>query len=181
MNKTSYDFYIGVDVSKATLDVQSSHPKKAFQASNDEAGLKRLMKEIPAKKNGLIIMEASGGYEAFSANWLRKKGFKVAIVNAKRVRDFAKAGGKLAKTDRMDAEAIMEYGQAFNPEPQALESMLQTGLIVCGKRRKQLIQMLTMEKQHLELMRDKTIKKGIERHIKLLEKDLTELGERQEK
>lgn len=180
MNEKLHDYYVGIDVSKAILDVHSSHQQKALQVSNDVAGFKQLVKNLPPKKKMLIIMEASGGYEDATTHWLRKKGFKVAIVNAKRVRDFAKAGGKLAKTDRIDAKVIMEYGQTFNPEPQALESRLQMGLIACGKRRKQLVRMLTMEKQHLEQTKEKEIKKSLERHIKMLEKELIELSKKQE-
>jgi transposase len=163
MNQKTYNFYIGVDVSKAILDVQCSHSKKALQISNDEVGLKQWIKKMPSQASTRVVMEASGGYETFAANGLRAHGFKVAIVNAKRVRDFAKAGGKLAKTDRIDAEVILNYGRTFNPEPQALDTALQTGLAVCGKRRQQLIQMLTMEK-----------------HIQWLEKELEKLSEKQE-
>jgi transposase len=180
MNQKTYDFYIGVDVSKAILDVQCSHSKKALQISNDEVGLKQWIKKMPSQASTRVVMEASGGYETFAANGLRAHGFKVAIVNAKRVRDFAKAGGKLAKTDRIDAEVILNYGRTFNPEPQALDTALQTGLAVCGKRRQQLIQMLTMEKQHRERVVDKTIKKSVEKHIQWLEKELEKLSEKQE-
>jgi transposase len=95
----------------------------------------------------------------------------VAIVNAKRVRDYAKAAGRLAKTDTIDAMMIMKYGQAFNPIPQALESQIEEHLGDCANRRAQVIQMLTMEKQHLETTSIK-IKKHILKHIVVLEKEL---------
>src|SRR5665213_1762434 len=112
MTDNTYKFHIGIDVSKAKLDVFVSNTKSLFQFSNDQDGLKELTKILPSKKNSLIILEATGGYEKFAANYLRRKKFNVAVVNAKRVRDFAKAGGKLAKTDGIDAKVIMEFGRA---------------------------------------------------------------------
>jgi transposase len=179
MNKKLYECYIGIDVSKVRLDVSCSHRDGALQFSNDEVGLKAFVKKLPKKRKLLIVMEASGGYESHPAHYLRGKGLSVAIVNAKRVRDFAKAGGKLAKTDRIDAQVIREYGEVFEPAAQAQVDRLQLDLTACSKRRHQLIQMLVREKQHLELLKDETIRKGIEQHIKVLQKALATLEERQ--
>jgi transposase len=179
MNKKSYECYIGIDVSKACLDVSCSEREGALQFSNDEQGLKACVKKLPKKRKLLIVMEASGGYESNPAYYLRGKGLSVAIVNAKRVRDFARAGGKLAKTDRIDAQVIREYAEVFEPAAQAPVDRLQGDLTACSKRRHQLIQMLVMEKQHLELLKDAKIRKGIEQHIKVLKKALADLEARQ--
>src|SRR5688572_668211 len=120
MTKIAYKFYIGIDVSKTKLDLALSKNNSLLQFSNDQSGIKELVKIIPSKKHTLIILEASGGYEKRIANYLQQKKFNVAVVNAKRVRDFAKASGTLAKTDGIDARVIMNFGQAFNPKPQAL-------------------------------------------------------------
>lgn len=171
MANNSYKFYVGIDVSKAKLDVMMSNNDSLLQITNDQDGLKNLIKKIPAKRRSLIVLEASGGYEKFAANYLRHKKFNVAVVNAKRVRDFAKAGGNLAKTDRIDAQVIMEFGKAFNPTPQSLASPEEEQRLQTINRRAQLVRMITMEKQHLELSCDK-FRKGIQKHIRFLEKEL---------
>lgn len=172
MTKIAYKFYIGVDISKAKLDVALSNNNSLLQVSNDQSGLKELIKQLPTKKRTLIVMEASGGYEKYAANYLREKKFNVAVINAKRVRDFAKASGTLAKTDGIDAKVIMEFGRAFNPMPQAPTSLHEDLRLQNINRRAQLVRLITMEKQHAEQASD-THKKGIKRHIRFLEKELT--------
>lgn len=160
------------------MDVAISDVKGVFQCKNNINDFKKLLKLLPVKEKSLVIMEASGGYEKALAKWLKQQGFLVAVVNAKRVRDYAKAAGQLAKTDTIDAQMIMRYGQAFNPKPQALESQLQVSLDEVTKRRAQIIKLITMEKQHLEMTSDK-IKKRILKHIKILEKELDEIENEQ--
>src|SRR5690348_3976603 len=111
MSENAYKFYIGIDVSKTTLDVAISTNQSLLKFSNNEDGLKEMVKVLPSKNRSLIILEATGGYEKIAAHYLRRKKFKVAVVNAKRVRDFAKASGKLAKTDGIDAQTIMMFGR----------------------------------------------------------------------
>jgi transposase len=173
MTKKTYKFHIGIDVSKAKLDVALSE-SKVVQFSNNEAGLQQLAKILPLKKKSLIAMEASGGYEQYSSQWLRIKGFQVVVVNAKRVRDHAKAAGKLAKTDKIDAFVIRSYAEKYHPIPQPLGSELQSDLSAYIKRRGQLIHLITLEKQHQEQASEK-IKKGIKKHLKILEEELAEL------
>src|SRR6185312_1208892 len=176
MNKKVYKFYVGIDVSKAKLDValQEENPVLAF--SNDEEGIKQLALILPAPSKTLVVMEASGGYEQYSACLLREKGFHVAIVNAKRVRDHAKAEGKLAKTDKLDARLIRRYGQVYQPFAQTQESTLQRDLNDYAKRREQLIKLLTLEKQHQE-QASAAMKKKIQRLIRTLEQELEELDQ----
>lgn len=171
MTKIAYKFYIGVDISKAKLDIALSNNDSLLQFSNDKQGLKELIKQLPTKKRSLIIMEASGGYEQYAAKYLREKKYNVAVVNAKRVRDFAKAGGKLAKTDSIDARVIMEFGRAFNPIPQAPASSEEDLRLQNINRRTQLVKLIAMEKQHAEQASD-THRKGIKKHIRFLEKEL---------
>lgn len=171
MAKKTYKFYIGIDVSKACLDIALNESGELYQINNDEAGLKKLIKILPSNQDSLIVMEATGGYERFCSKWLQRKGFSIAIVNAKRVRDYAKAAGKLAKTDKIDALMIRAYALAFNPQVKAIITHEQEDLEECMKRRGQLIKMLTMEKQHLALT-SKKMRKRIEKHIVQLEKEL---------
>lgn len=171
MSEKSYNFYMGIDVSKKQLDIALSTSNTLLAFANDVAGLKKLIKLLPDKSHSLIVMEASGGYEKEAVKWLKTQGYSVAIVNAKRIRDYAKAAGKLAKTDAIDAQMIMKYGQVFNPIPQAVESPIQEHLGACVNRRAQVIKMLTMEKQHLETA-SVNIKKRILKHLRMLEKEI---------
>lgn len=171
MKDKSYKFYVGIDVSKSKLDIFLSNRNSLLQILNDESGLKELVKALPSKKSSLIILEATGGYEKRAADYLRRKKYRVAIVNAKRVRDFAKASGKLAKTDRIDAQTIMLFGKAFNPAAQPLVSDEEEKRQQNIGRRDQLVRMIATEKQHLEHSSD-IIKKAINKHILYLEKEL---------
>jgi transposase len=171
MTENIYKFYIGIDVSKAKLDIAFSDDHSILQFSNDQEGLKELIKTLPSKKGSLIILEATGGYEKFAASYLKAKKYNVAVVNAKRVRDFAKASGKLAKTDGIDAKAIMLFGKAFEPSPQFLPSKLEDERQQNVSRRTQLVRMIAIEKQHLEHSSD-DIKKLINKHISFLKKEL---------
>lgn len=171
MSKNSYKFYIGIDVSKAKLDVAMGGGKAPLLVLNDPDGLKRLVKQLPTKEESLIILEASGGYEKYAADYLRGEGFKVAIVNPKRVRDFAKAAGKLAKTDCIDAQIIRNFGQTFNPSAQPPLTPAETKRLQTLNRREQLVRMIAIEKQHLETSSD-DYKKEIKKHIIFLEKKL---------
>jgi transposase len=171
MTENLYKFYIGVDVSKAKLDVALSTSDSILQFSNNQAGFKELIKYLPSKRASLIILEATGGYEKFAVSYLRERKYLVVVVNAKRVRDFAKASGKLAKTDGIDAKVIRMFGKAFKPVPQALVSEEEDKRQQNVNRRTQLIRMIGREKQHLEHSSD-DIKKLINKHISFLEKEL---------
>mgnify|MGYP002784202094 CR=1 FL=1 len=172
MADKSYKFYIGIDVSKLKLDILVSNGASLFQVANNDKGLKDALKMLPSGKNSLVILEASGGYEQFAANYLRRKKFNVAVVNAKRVRDFAKASGKLAKTDSIDASVIMAFGKAFNPAPQPLPTAEEESRQAHLNRRSQLVKMIATEKQHIEKS-PKSLHRYIERHIEYMEKELS--------
>jgi transposase len=107
------DRVVGVDVSKSRLDAYDLGAGRRLRVGNDAAGVARLA--AWASPGALVVMEASGGYERPAHRRLLERGLKVAIVNAKRVRDFARASGRLAKTDRVDAEVIARYGAFARP------------------------------------------------------------------
>lgn len=174
MTKKTFKFYIGVDVSKKTLDLASSNNSCVFHMENDVNGWNSLIKQIPSKKTSLVVLEATGGYEREVANYLRGKKYHVAVVNPKRVRDFAKACGKLAKTDKIDATMIMRFGQAVNPEPQGLTTKIQGNCSIYVARRAQVVKLITLEKQHLEHA-STHIKARILQHIELLKTELAEI------
>lgn len=174
MADESYKFYVGIDVSKYKLDVAVSKNTELYQVANNEIGFKELIKRLPSKKHSLIVLEASGGYEQLAANYLRHKKFNVAIVNAKRVRDFAKASGKLAKTDGIDASVIMSFAKAFDPSPQNLATSEEEDRLNYLSRRGQLVKMLTIEKQHIEKA-SRDFHPVIQKHIRYLEKELEKI------
>ena len=107
------DRVVGVDVSKGQLDAYDLGAGRRLAVANDAAGIARLT--AWASSGTLVVMEASGGYERLAHRHLLERGLKVAIVNAKRVRDCARASGRLAKTDRVDAEVIARYGAFARP------------------------------------------------------------------
>src|SRR6185437_7938204 len=114
--------------------------------------------------------------EKLAADFLKRNQFAVAVVNAKRVRDFAKASGKLAKTDGIDAKTIMSFGKAFNPTPQPVVSEKENQRQENISRRDQLVRLIVMEKQHAEHASD-AIKKSINKHIGYLETELAQIEE----
>lgn len=174
MKDNTYKFYIGIDVSKQKVDMALSNDDSNYQFSNDANGFKELVKKLPSNKHSLIILEATGGYEKFGSTYLRRTGYKVAIVNPKRVRDFAKACGRLAKTDKIDANMLVMFGKAINPSPQELPSEEEDNLSMSLARRSQLVKLIVLEKQHLEHASGR-YKESIIRHINLLETELSEL------
>jgi transposase len=170
--------FVGIDVAKAALDVFIGSAGGAFSVANDEVGIRELLRQLePAD---FVILEATGGLETPVASALAAAGIAVAIVNPRRVRDFARATGKLAKTDRLDAAALARFGEAVRPEawPLADEQAQALGALVT--RRRQLVEMLTAEKNR-RARAPKVLHRSIDEHISWLEKRLrgfdNELGE----
>jgi transposase len=110
--------FVGIDVAKVTLDVFIGSTGVAFTVANDEAGIQQLLRQLAAAD--FVILEATGGLETPVASALAAAGIAVAIVNPRQVRDFARATGRLAKTDRLDAEVLAWFGEAVRPEARPL-------------------------------------------------------------
>lgn len=164
--------YAGIDVSKATLDV-AVHPRNlVFAVSNTSEGHSDLCTRLKALTPTLVVLEATGGLEFAVAATLSEEGIGVAIVNPRHVRDFAKACGKLAKTDRIDARVICDFARKINPEPRPLPTEETQALDALITRRRQLVDMLTAEKNRLART-GKRMKKNIKGHIAFLEKAIT--------
>jgi transposase len=141
--------YVGVDVAKAELVVAVRPTGERWAAANDERGARALGERLRREAPELIVLEATGGYERRWAAALADAGIAVAVVNPKRVRDFAKGLGLLAKTDRLDARAIARYAAAVRPRPRAKTPEKQAELRDLVARRRQLIDMRTMEQNRL--------------------------------
>jgi transposase len=172
MTTSSSKYYIGVDVSKAMLDVFILPLQQTCSFKNNRAGHIALQKKCAAFGDVLLVMEATGGYERPLTKQADKAGLAVAIVNPRRIRDFAKAAGILAKTDRIDAKTIALFGQAFQPKPHRMADDNQHALVDASARRRQLIDMITQENNRLEHA-GKYAKKSIQAVLKTLKKALS--------
>jgi len=162
--------YVGIDVSKDRLDVALSDGK-SFQFSNDSQGHGQLRELLAPQSLQLIVMEATGGFERSAAAELAAAGLPLRIVNARQVRDFAKASGRWAKTDRLDAQILVRFAQAMKLEPHEMPSEELQGLQALITRRRQLIEMLVMEKNRLRTAH-KEIKRSLKQNIEFLEYQL---------
>jgi transposase len=140
---------IGIDVGKAKLDVGLTSEKKVRDWTNDEAGRAELSDWVMAQGASLVVVEASGGYEAALVSELVARGQEVALVNPTRVRAFARAEGILAKTDKIDAGVIARFGATMKPQTRARREADQVALNEQITRRRQLVLMLTAEKNRL--------------------------------
>jgi transposase len=107
--------YVGIDVAKATLDVALGSDGEVVQVENSEAGIARLLERLGELVPTLVVLEATGGYESLVAGAIVGRGIPVAVVNPRQVRDFAKATGVLAKTDRIDARVLARFAEAVRP------------------------------------------------------------------
>jgi transposase len=168
------DRYIGIDVSKATLDVASLPDGESWTVPNDDPGLADLMSRLVALAPALIVLEATGGFETLAAITFAKVGLPVAVVNPRQVRDFARAMGQLAKTDALDAGLLAAFAQRMRPEPRPLPDEVAQRLEGLLTRRRQLVEMLTAEKNRLGFARG-PVKRDIRQHIRWLEKRLADV------
>lgn len=164
--------FIGIDVSKAQLDVAVSPSGETTGFANTDEGLEELLAWATGVQPRLIVLEATGGLEMLATGRLTAADFPVAVVNPRQVRDFAKATGRLAKTDRIDAQVIAQFGQAIKPVPRALKDEETQRLSAFLVRRRQLVDMLTAEKNRLSRAH-RRIQKDVKQHIAWLEKRIT--------
>jgi transposase len=163
--------FIGIDVSKARLDVAIRPSAEKLSVSNDEAGIQALVTRLSEIKPALIVLEATGGLERSVSGTLGSAQFPVVVVNPRQVRDFAKALGQLAKTDRIDAEVLARFAEAIRPPLRPLPDKVSLELRSLIARRRQLIEMMVAEKNRLSTA-SKAVRKRIEAHIRWLETEL---------
>ena len=164
--------YVGVDVAKAKLDVAIGSDGDLLQVENSEAGIARLLERLGEAAPTLVVLEATGGYESVVAGAIAGQGIAVAVVNPRQVRDFAKATGVLAKTDRIDARVLARFAEAIRPEPRPLPTAEAKELQECLSRRRQLVDMLTMEKNRQSIATSEGMKKSLKKHVDWLEEAL---------
>jgi transposase len=164
--------YVGIDVAKATLDVAIGSDGEVVQVENSEAGIARLLQRLGEATPTLVVLEATGGYESVVVGAIAGRGIAVAVVNPRQVRDFAKATGVLAKTDRIDARVLARFAEAVRPEPRPLPTAEAKELEEFLSRRRQLVEMLTMEKNRQSVATTERMKKSLKKHVDWLEEAL---------
>jgi transposase len=163
--------FVGIDVSKGHLDV-AVRPGAAFRVPNDPAGHAELAARLAPLGPALVVLEATGGLELPAAAQLAAAGLPVAAVNPRQARDFARATGRLAKTDRLDAEALAHFAEAVRPEQRPLPGPEQRALDALVTRRRQLVEMRVMESNRLAACADRAVRAGIQRHLDWLAEEL---------
>ena len=163
--------FVGIDVSKSQLDFAVLPSNERGHHANDEAGIAALVSFVRGLGATLIVLESSGGYEANAASALALAELPVAVVNPRQVRDFARATGTLAKTDEIDALILARFGEAVRPEIKPLPDEDARALTAFVARRRQLVEMLVAERNR-RAHSHRSLRVGIDRHIKFLEREL---------
>lgn len=165
--------YIGIDVSKALLDVHVRPDDESFSVANDPSGIQELVAELRKRSPALIVLEATGSLEAHTTAALGLNKLPVVVVNPRQVRDFARATGELAKTDRIDAAILSLFAERIRPEARPLPDEASRDFEARLTRRRQVLEMLIAEKQRLSTARP-AVTKQIQAHIKYLERQLSD-------
>ena len=171
--------FAGIDVSKERLDVALSSGEQ-WSERNEDAGIRALTRRLQEAAPELIVLEATGGFESASAAALSHASLPVVIVNPRQVRDFARATGQLAKTDQIDARSLALFAERVRPMPKPLPDEAAQELDALLTRRRQLLEMITAEKNRFSFAAV-GLRKGIREHIHYLERHLkgvdTEISE----
>jgi transposase len=174
MNTTQSQIFIGIDVAKDTLEIAIFGEAESRQIQNSAKAVTKLADQLVELEPELIVMEASGGYEMLALSVLGQAGLSVALINPTRSRNFAKSTGRFAKTDRIDAQMLAHYAQAIRPEPRRVTTEQDEHLTALLTRRKQLVSMVTGEKNRLHSARPQ-VRDRITKHIAWLQAELDDL------
>jgi transposase len=164
--------FVGIDVSKAFLDVFVRPSGERTRVSNDAAGIAELVAQLKASPPTLVVLEPTGGLEAPTVAQLAVVGIPVAVVNPRQVRDFGRSTGKLAKTDALDAALLAHFGEALRPAPRPIPDQAAVALDALLTRRRQLVEMITAEQNRLVAARTAAVRADIGEHIAWLRQRL---------
>jgi transposase len=169
--------WVGIDVAKDTLDVAWQHADqiRRLSSKNTREGLAQLLRQLPPAEQARVVVEATGGYERRLVAALWEASYPVAVVNPRQVRDFAKALGILAKTDRIDAVVLASFGQRVQPRILDKSPAQQAELAQLVARRRQLIDLRTIESNHLEQATARAACKSIRQLLETLEKQVAKI------
>ena len=167
--------FVGIDVSKDQLDVHIHPTDVALRVPHDDAGFVILIDRLRAVAPTVVVLEATGGYEVTVAATLAHAALPVAVVNPRQIRDFARATGQLAKTDRLDARVIALFAAAVRPAARPVPDAQAQALGELIARRRQLVDMLGAEQNRRRLLRDRRLQHHLQAHIAWLEEALRRL------
>jgi transposase len=167
--------YVGIDVAKAHLDVHLRPSGEAFTVPRDGQSMAHLADRLKALSPVVVVLEATGGFETIVAASLGGAGLPMAVINPRQIRSFARAVGQLAKTDALDAAVIAQFAEAVKPEPRPLADEQTRTLSELVARRRQLVEMMTAERNRRPRLSRKHLIKALDRHLAMLQKDLSEI------
>jgi len=166
--------FVGVDVSKAELVTALRPSDEVWTVPNDEAGVQELLRRLRLHRPTLVVIEATGGYERGIVAALASAGVPLVVANPRQVRDFARSTGQLAKTDRIDARILALFAERVRPEPRPLPDAATRTLDALLTRRRQILEMLTAERNRLEHAVP-AVRRDLLQHIRWLERRLRDV------
>jgi transposase len=164
--------YVGIDIAKHGFDLAVEPKQKIQHFDNDAQGIGQCCKRLQQLQPKLVVMEPTGGYEVALMTQLQAADLPVAKVNARKIRDFARASGQLAKTDKLDAQAIARYAAMFQPPAQEALDQQARAIKALVARRHQLVQMHTAEANRMEHAYDNSVKRCIQSMLRMLDKHI---------
>jgi transposase len=167
----STPLWIGIDVAKEQLDIAIGADGETWSVSNDDAGVETLLNDLRQRNCGLVVLEATGGFEVPAVSALAASGIPVVVANPRQVRSFARATGQLAKTDRLDARILALFAERIRPELRPLPDDAARLLDALITRRRQISGMIVAERNRLGFAPG-PLKKSIEKHIRWLQREL---------
>lgn len=167
--------YVGIDVSGDSLEVAAFLGGDCFTVDYDTRGLERLTKRLKRMKPLRIVVEGSGGLEVPLVGCLGDAGLPVVVVNPRQARDFAKAKGELAKTDRIDARVLAHFGEAMKPELRSLPDRKTRVMAELVARRRQLVEMVVAEQNRARRLGTDEVRQAIAEHVEYLKQQVTEI------
>jgi transposase len=169
--------YVGIDVSKDQLEIAVRPYGDTWSMPNDVSGIPEVVQRLAQLHPKLVVLEATGGLQLPVAAALASAGLPLSMVNPRQVRDFARATGRLAKTDRLDAQVLAHFAEAVRPTPYPLPDAQTQELTALLTRRHQVVEMLTAEKNRLRATRSEAVRQRVQDHIHWLEQELADLDD----
>jgi len=175
--KDTAEIFVGIDVSKDWLDIVVLPSSEHEQISYDAKHVRELVTRMTEANPVRIVLEATGGYEVRVAAALSDAGLPVCVINPRQGRDFAKATGELAKTDRVDARILALFGKSLRPPLRALPDAQSRQMREVIDRRGQIVESLQAEKNRLQRVESKSVKASLRSHIRYLERQLSKMND----
>lgn len=175
MSEIAIERFVGIDIAKDSVDVCIEPDAEVMHLTYDNKGVATISQRLKAVSPTLIVMEATGGLETRLASELVALGLSVAVINPRQARDFAKATGQLAKTDRVDAAVLAAFARAIRPQARAIKDADTRALNDLVSRRRQLIDMRVQETLRLGTTASKAVLKSLNAHIAWLDKRIAEI------